>query len=98
MSMAAHGARRLLAMAENTLHVIAIEALAATQAIDFHAPLASSPRLERVRRIVRASVPALDEDRYLAPDIAAAADMIRSGLLAAAADMDCLPTVERESR
>jgi len=98
VSMATHGARRLLAMAENTLHVIAIEALAATQAIDFHAPLASSPPLERVRKTVRAGVPTLDEDRYLAPDIAAAADMIRGGKLAAAAEMECIPAIEPVSR
>jgi histidine ammonia-lyase len=35
----------------------------------------------------------LDHDRYLAPDIAAAADLVRSGALAAAADMD-LPGIE----
>jgi histidine ammonia-lyase len=42
---------------------------------------------------LRALVPRLDEDRYLAPDIAAAAGLVRSGALAAAAAVD-LPRIE----
>jgi len=53
----------------------------------------SSAPLERVRAQLRARVPGLDHDRYLAPDIAAAADLVRSGALAAAAEVD-LPDVE----
>lgn len=49
VSMAAHGARRLLAMAENAAHVIGIELLAAAQGCDFHAPLRSSAALEAAR-------------------------------------------------
>ena len=85
VSMAAHGARRLAPMTENAVHVVAIEALTAAQGCDFHAPMLSSGPLERVRAIIRASVPALDHDRLLAPEIAAAAEMVRSGALAAAA-------------
>ena len=43
VSMAAHGARRLLGMAENAGRIVGIELLAAAQGCDFHAPLASSP-------------------------------------------------------
>ncbi len=85
VSMAAHGARRLLAMAANTAHVIGIEALAAVQGCDFHAPLATSPRLENVRKTLRARVPHLDEDRYFAPDIAEARALVVSGAFAEAA-------------
>ena len=67
VSMAAHGARRLLPMAENAAAVVAIELLAAAQGCDFHAPLASSPPLERVARCCAAQVPHLDDDRYFAP-------------------------------
>ena len=42
VSMAAHGARRLIAMAENAANVVGIELLAAAQGIDFHRPLRSS--------------------------------------------------------
>ena len=85
VSMAAHAARRLLPMAENLTQILAIELLAACQGCDFHAPLASSAPLQRVRSLVRAQVPHLDDDRYLAPDIAAAADLVRSGAVASAA-------------
>jgi histidine ammonia-lyase len=93
VAMSAHGARRLAAMAENAVNVIAIELVAAAQGCDFHRPLSSSAPLERVRARLRERVPTLDCDRYLAPDIAAAADLVRSGALAAAADAD-LPGFE----
>jgi histidine ammonia-lyase len=85
--MAAHGARRLLPMAENLAHIVGVELLAAAQGCDFHAPLRSSPPLERVRALLRASVPALDEDRFFAPDMERATAMIRDGSIAAAAGM-----------
>ncbi|HEY4043976.1 MAG TPA: histidine ammonia-lyase [Rhodopila sp.] len=79
VSMSAHAARRLLPMADNTAAVLGIELLAAAQGCDFHAPLASSPALERVRLLLRAEVPRLEDDRFFAPDIAAATALIRSG-------------------
>ena len=54
VSMAAHGARRLLPMAENADAVVGIELLAAAQGCDFHAPLTSSAPLEaRARAAAR---------------------------------------------
>jgi histidine ammonia-lyase len=93
VSMATHGARRLLAMAENVVNVIAIELLAAAQGCDFHAPLRSSPILEEVRAALRAKVPHLEDDRFLAPDIAEAAALVRSGALAAATGAGLMPAV-----
>jgi histidine ammonia-lyase len=93
VSMATHGAYRLHRMARNLASVIGIEWLAAAQGCDFHAPLASSPPLERVRALLRAKVPRLLDDRYLAPDLAAAAAMVADGALVAAAGLP-LPTVE----
>lgn len=87
VSMATHGAYRLLRMARNVAGVIAIEALAAAQGCDFHAPLTSSPALERVRGRIRAEVAHLDDDRFFAPDIAAASTLVTSGALADAADL-----------
>ena len=83
--MAAHAARRLLPMAENLTHILAIELLAGCQGCDFHAPLTSSKAVERVRALLRNQVPHLDEDRYLAVDIALAAGLVRSGEVVAAA-------------
>ncbi|HEY7550552.1 MAG TPA: aromatic amino acid lyase, partial [Hyphomicrobiaceae bacterium] len=85
VSMSAYAARRLLPMAENVGRILGIELLAACQGCDFHAPLASSPALEAVRRLVRARIPHLDEDRFMAPDIDAATELTRSGAIAAAA-------------
>jgi histidine ammonia-lyase len=93
VSMATHGARRLLDMARNVANVIGIEALVACQGCDFHAPLRSSERLERVRALVRQDIAPLEDDRFLAPDIAAATRLVDSGAIARAAGMDILPTV-----
>jgi len=87
VSMAAHGARRLHDMAHNLRQILAIELLAACQGCDFHAPLASSDALEAVRALVRRRVPRLENDRYFAPDIAAAADLIASGEVVRAAGL-----------
>jgi histidine ammonia-lyase len=94
VSMAAHGARRLGRMAENAANVIGIELIAAAQGCDFHAPLKSSARLECVRELIRASIPWLANDRYLAPDIATATDLVSSGALLACAGADDLPDLE----
>jgi histidine ammonia-lyase len=83
--MSAHAARRLLPMAANLTQILAIELLAGCQGCDFHAPLTSSAAVERVRARLRTHVPHLDDDRYLAPDIAKAADLVRSGEIIAAA-------------
>jgi len=76
VSMAAHGARRLMAMTDNLRGIIAIELLAAAQGCDFH-PMKSSARLEAVRAKIRAVAPHLDEDRYFAPDIESAISLLR---------------------
>lgn len=81
VSMAAHGARRLLEMAANASAVIGIELLAAAQGMDFHTPLASSSALEAARAALRAVVPPLDDDRHFYPDMEAANALVRSGAL-----------------
>jgi histidine ammonia-lyase len=82
VSMAAHGARRLIAMADNLRGIIAIELLAAAQGCDFH-PMRSSEALETVRAKLRAVVPRLEDDRYFAPDIEAAIALVQGGALVA---------------
>jgi histidine ammonia-lyase len=76
VSMAAHGSRRLLDMAENLRGVIAIEWLAAAQGCDFHTGLTSSDALEAARAMLRAQVTTLTDDRHFHPDIAAAAALV----------------------
>ncbi len=93
VSTAAHGARRLLAMAENAMGVIGIELLAAAQGCDFHRPLTSSAALERVRTALRARVPFLDVDRYLHPDLTEATALVRSGAMIRAVGDVPLPSI-----
>ena len=93
VSMAAHGARRLMPMIANAQAVIAIEWLAAAQGCDFHAGLASSPPLEAARAALREAVPTLVEDRYFHADIAAALALVRSGAALAAVGAVALPGV-----
>lgn len=79
VSMAAHGARRLLDMASNTAVVVGIELLAAAQGVEFHRPMRSSRALEGVVGAVREVAAAYEADRYFAPDLTAAAELIQSG-------------------
>jgi histidine ammonia-lyase len=97
VSMAAHGARRLLPMADNLAAIIGIEYLAAAQGCDFHAPLPSSAPLERARAALRAQVAHLDQDRLFAPDIQLATLLVRSGALAQAAGDDLLPHISEHA-
>jgi histidine ammonia-lyase len=92
VSMAAHGARRLLAMADNLAGVLGIELLAAAQGCDFHAPLQSSDALEAVRVCLRSDVPTLNDDRHFHPDIEAAIALVRSGAVIRATSLN-LPEV-----
>ena len=86
VSMAAHGARRLRRMNANLTHILGIEALCASAGVEFRAPLKTSAPLAAVIERVRQSVPPLDQDRFLAPDLEQAAELIRSGAL-----LDALP-------
>ncbi|WP_409018493.1 histidine ammonia-lyase [Brevundimonas vesicularis] len=79
VSMATHGARRLLDMAENTATVVGIELLAAAQGLEFHRPLTSSPALEAAYAIVREAAAPYASDHYFAPDIARATAGVRAG-------------------
>ena len=93
VSMAAHGARRLLTMTANAAGVIGIELLAAAQGCDFHAPLRSSPPLDAVRALLREQVPTLDEDRHIHPDMTVAIGLVRDGAVVAAAGAINFPEI-----
>jgi len=81
VSMATFAARRLQPMISNTAHILGIELLAAAQGIEFLRPLQSSRALEQVHALLRQSIPAMEHDRYLAPDIETATRMVREGAL-----------------
>ncbi len=79
VSMATFAARRLHDMCDNTATIIAIELLAAAQGIGFHAPLQTSVPLRSAIAALRAVVPPYTEDRFFAPDIAAATGLVEDG-------------------
>lgn len=87
VSMAAHGARRLSRMNANLSAILGVEAMCAAQGVEFRAPLATSAPLARVLARLRQDVATLGEDRYLAPDLEAAAALVAADALATSADI-----------
>lgn len=92
VSMAAHGARRLGRMVDNLNVILGVEAITAAQGIEFRAPLLTSAPLQGVIARLRQDVATLGDDRYMAPDLAAAAQLIAEGALTVAAAIP-LPTL-----
>ncbi|MCR4522851.1 MULTISPECIES: histidine ammonia-lyase [Bosea] len=88
VSMATHGAFRLIDMAKNAASVIGVELMAAAEAIEHHRPLKTSARLEPVLALLRSKIAPLTEDRYLAPELAAATEFVLSGAVGKAAGLD----------
>jgi histidine ammonia-lyase len=86
VSMATHGARRLLTMTTNALHIIAIEFLAACQGIDLRKPLRTSWPLQHAHGALRAYIPFATEDRLLAEDIQVSVAVVRTPTIQALAD------------
>jgi len=83
VSMAAHGARRLKRMNENLNVIIGVELMCAAQGIEFRKPLATSSKLRDVMDVIRSDIPALQEDRFMADDIAKAAALVADGKITA---------------
>ena len=94
VSMACHGARRLLQMTANLAGIVGIEALTAAQGVDFRAPLKTGVELLKAHAAIRAAVPALEVDRYMAGDLAAASELVLSGALNASVGEGILPGLE----
>lgn len=92
VSMAAHGAVRLGKMVQNLNVILGVEAICAAQGVDFRAPLQTSTPLQAVVACLRSRVATMGDDRYMAPDLAAAADLIATGALASASALT-LPTL-----
>jgi histidine ammonia-lyase len=82
VSMATHAARRLLEMADNAAHIVAIELLAAAQGIELRRPLESSAPLEAALARVRAHAAFLTDDRPLGGEICALARDVLDGTFA----------------
>jgi len=82
VSMGMTAANKLLRVVENTRNVLAIEALAVAQALDFRAPMKTGKRGQAAHDAIRAVSPPVAQDRILAEDFRRAAELIASGKLA----------------
>jgi histidine ammonia-lyase len=76
VSMGPIAAWKFARSVENLTGVIAIEALCAAQAIDFHRPLQSSAIIEEAHKVIRARVAPWEGDRYLHADLVAACELL----------------------
>ena len=90
VSMATFAGRRLADIFDNVVGILAVEWLAATQGIDFRAPLKTSGKLEQVKALLRQDVPFYDKDRYFAPDIESAKNLINQWKLMDLIDLDLM--------
>jgi histidine ammonia-lyase len=83
VSMGMTAANKLKKVVENTRNTLAIEAMAAAQALDFLAPLKTSKLLQQAHAAIRAVCATMDKDRVMYQDFARIADVIAGGKVAA---------------
>jgi histidine ammonia-lyase len=78
VSMGANGATKLLRVAENLEKILAIELFTSIQAIEFRRPLRSSLHLEEVVRSFRETVPFINDDKIMYPEIEKSVKFLRN--------------------
>ena len=78
VSMGWHAGRKLRTAITNLTTILGIEMMAAARAIELRAPLMPAPVTANVLRQFRQHVPGPGTDRFLAPEIAAAAAFVRA--------------------
>jgi len=83
VSMAPIAARKAAQIARNAAGVIAVELMAAAEGIDYHAPLKTSAKLQKVYAAVRAHSPHFTADRYWADEMSALQSAVLAGEIAA---------------
>jgi histidine ammonia-lyase len=77
VSMGGFSARKALKIVEHTEAVLAMELLAACQGMEFLKPMKSTETLQKVYDLVRSVSPALEEDRYMHPEIQRVIELVR---------------------
>jgi histidine ammonia-lyase len=92
VSMAAHGARRLLRMTTNLNYILGVELLCAAQGVEFRHPMATSKPLQSVMTRLRQDVETIGQDRYLAPDLEVAKALVASTAIILSSNVD-LPSL-----
>jgi len=91
VSMAPNAGKRLWSMADNVCGILAIEWLGACQGLDFRKGLKTTPLLEQAKKLLREKVAFYQEDRFFAPDIEAAGQLLESGQLTLLLPENLLP-------
>ena len=86
VSMGWSAARKLRRSVDALTRVLAIELLTAARALDLRAPLLPGPATGAVLGALRETVPGPGPDRFLAPDIEAAVEFVRTGAAVDAAN------------
>lgn len=82
VSMACHAARRLIEMNDNLAGILAVEAMAGAQGVEFRAPLKTSRVLQAAMAAIREVSPPVKEDRMLSADIDALKTVVSGTALA----------------
>src|SRR6266849_3895432 len=82
VSMGMTAALKLKRIVENTRNAMAIEAMAAAQALDFLAPLKTSKRGQAAHAAIRSVCATMDKDRVMYQDFARISELIASGKVA----------------
>ena len=83
VSMGLTAARKARRVADCFEYVLAIELMAAAEAVEYHRPLKAGDGVEEAHSLIREHVDRLDGDRSLSGDFTAVRDLIRTGALAA---------------
>jgi histidine ammonia-lyase len=86
VSMGWGAALKLRTVLDNVRHILAVELLSAARAQDLRRPLKAAPATAAVRDALRKHVPGAGPDRFLAPELAAAEELIRRGAILEAAE------------
>ena len=85
VSMGWGAALKLREVLDNLTRILAVELVASARALDLRGPLTPSPATSAVRDLVRRHVKGPGPDRILAPELAAAEALVRSGTVLEAA-------------
>jgi len=102
VSMGWSAARKLRTAVDGLARVLAIEILTSARALDLRAPIEPAAATGAVVALLRSTVEGPGPDRYLAPEIAAAADLVRSGAILRAVEavtgpLNTIPTESSEA-
>lgn len=92
VSMAPAAGKRLWEMADNVRGILAVEWLGACQGLDFREERKTSTKLEQARAALRERVAHYEQDRFFAPDIEAASELLASRCLSALLPDKLLPS------